>query len=139
MSERIPNPDGRWEGLSRDQLIQELLRLDQERGDMRRALRAAEEKLRAGGIIPIKGETWQTVLGTLEKWRDRGDELCDRAARAESHLVMAWIDMRTARVALTSIAKNTCCDGCQEAALVARDALSKIGVRFNVPEENYVK
>lgn len=28
--------------------------------------------------------------------------------------------------ALTSIAANTCCDGCQEAALVARAALSEI-------------
>lgn len=31
--------------------------------------------------------------------------------------------------ALTSIAANTCCDGCQEAAKVARKALSAMGVR----------
>lgn len=29
------------------------------------------------------------------------------------------------RIALRSIAENTCCESCQEAALVAREALSK--------------
>jgi hypothetical protein len=33
--------------------------------------------------------------------------------------------------ALRSIAGNTCCDGCREAALVARSALDQVGLNFS--------
>lgn len=38
--------------------------------------------------------------------------------------------------ALQSIAANTCCDGCQEAAKVARTALSAMGVRADSPKKD---
>jgi hypothetical protein len=38
------------------------------------------------------------------------------------------------RIALLSIAKNTCCDGCREAAKVAQAALDEdAGIRFTDP------
>lgn len=46
----------------------------------------------------------------------------DRAERAEAHA-------ERLASALQSIARNGCCDGCQEAALVARQALSDYNQR----------
>ena len=41
------------------------------------------------------------------------------------HLKILTAENEIFREALESIAKNTCCDRCQEAALVARSALNK--------------
>lgn len=46
-------------------------------------------------------------------------ELCALALRAIARL-------EKAEAALTSIAANTCCEGCREAALVARTTLTKL-------------
>jgi hypothetical protein len=49
--------------------------------------------------------------------------LIARLVKAESELAAARAEVARLREALGSIARNTCCDRCQEAALVARAAL----------------
>ena len=56
-------------------------------------------------------------FGPTQVIRDKAlDEACARADKAEA-------ERDALRAALDSIANNTCCEGCQEAALVARQAL----------------
>lgn len=44
---------------------------------------------------------------------------------------MAEKDIEELIRALRSIANNTCCDTCREAALVAREALTKAGIELH--------
>ena len=63
-------------------------------------------------------------------WRSPSDEQPDDFAEANARLIALTPQLAAALIkaeeALASIAANTCCDGCQEAALVARAALSEI-------------
>mgnify|MGYP001765254089 CR=1 FL=1 len=66
------------------------------------------------------------VTADMNAAADRIEQLTrerDEAIRIMSEPALALIK---AEEALASIAANTCCDGCQEAALVARAALSEI-------------
>jgi hypothetical protein len=53
-------------------------------------------------------------------------ELLDRAEAAEAERDALQAENGILRFVLQSIADNTCCDGCREAALVARVALLKV-------------
>lgn len=50
-------------------------------------------------------------------------QACDEAAE---FLPALYDEVKRLRAVLESIAKNTCCEGCQEAALVAREALKGV-------------
>ena len=56
------------------------------------------------------------------KWK-RGDEITDDVKQMAATIWMRRA--QKAEAALESIAANTCCDKCQEAALVARKALKE--------------
>jgi len=58
------------------------------------------------------------------------EQTARRIADALERLVEVVDGPRPLRAALESIAKNTCCDRCQEAARVARSALDKMGGGF---------
>jgi hypothetical protein len=69
------------------------------------------------------GNELTTKLTELAELSKRVDWEIDTLRRNNYDSVPKWA---AARVALESIAKNTCCDKCQEAALVARKALATI-------------
>ena len=60
----------------------------------------------------------ETIMFTRGKWHADTQFLVDYLERTEARLAAL-------REALESIAKNTCCERCQEAALVARAALRR--------------
>ena len=68
-------------------------------------------------------------------WTEPGEDeerICENATVEDARLIALAPDLAAALIkaeeALASIVANTCCDGCQEAALVARAALSEISV-----------
>jgi hypothetical protein len=65
-------------------------------------------------------ETREADKKNLDAWHESAGRHCDRADRAEARIAKL-------EAALRSIAANTCCDKCQEAALVARAALGREG------------
>lgn len=76
--------------------------------------------------------------GIGEIWTDNGKQITDGGndcpplseAKANGQLIAYLVNhaeaIRDLVVAMESIAKNTCCDKCQEAALVAKSALAKL-------------
>lgn len=67
---------------------------------------------------------WAT--SNFHRWSiDSGKLLADHGCREGTEYVRADL-LAEAVKALESIAANTCCDSCREAALVARAALAKI-------------
>lgn len=63
------------------------------------------------------------LLTDNERLRDEVERLQAESDISDGLLADAKAEIAQLRAALTSIAKNTCCDRCQEAALVARAAL----------------
>ena len=53
----------------------------------------------------------------------KSDTVVSTASRLLEHIQAQADEIKVLREALVSISKNTCCDTCQEAALVAIEAL----------------
>jgi cell division protein FtsB len=96
----------------------------------RDALRAEVERLKAGGCARDQGTTQfcaEAVALKAENARLRAE---NAKLAASNHAYLsdyqeARGEIEKLRAALRSIAANTCCDRCQEAALVARAALGE--------------
>ena len=75
------------------------------------------------GSLPHDYQTRTMAADRMERIKEltlEGLGIIGRAEKAEAEVARL-------RAALESIAANTCCDRCQEAALVARDALAHKG------------
>lgn len=91
------------------------------------------------GVLSEAGLLWVSDHGRVD-WQERGipaDQVdwreCSNRHLANFKVMMAERDAleaqnRALREALTSIANNSCCTGCQEAKLVARAALATPGI-----------
>lgn len=71
-------------------------------------------------VIDAYSRQAETIREIKEQLRQRNAEL----AATQQTAIEAILEKNRYQEALTSIAMNTCCDRCQEAALVAREALA---------------
>jgi hypothetical protein len=115
---------------------------DAELAALRLQATEAQQQVESWKILADKANEraydFEAVRARLEVERDEAreafKEMRDAAVEWESQLHVAEAQIAALREALTSIANNSCCDRCQEAALVARQALSVTAVAGTVDE-----
>ena len=90
--------------------------------DIVELLRVQEQK----GVFDLPDDHkfvgWGEAADEIERLREQAEFERAFLRRALDELQKQDADIERLREALESIADNTCCDGCQEAALVARKA-----------------